>query len=119
MDNRRRGTYYEQRACQFLGEMGYGIVETNFLCKSGEIDIIAVDGDVWVFVEVKFKKSARYGQPYEMVHYAKQQKIGKAAMFYRKKSNISDQSFRFDIISILGDDIEHYKNAFVLSKSYY
>ncbi len=79
----------------------------------GEIDIIGSDGDVRVFFEVKYRRSAASGEPYEAVGYKKQRIICRTADHYRMIHSLSvDMPCRFDIISIRGDSIEWYKNAF-------
>ncbi len=79
----------------------------------GEIDIIGFDGDVCVFFEVKYRKSAIHGEPWEAVGYKKQRIISRTSDHYRMKKNMSaDRPYRFDIISIMGDEISWYKNAF-------
>lgn len=106
----------EAEACRFISEIGYTILEVNWRYKHLEVDIIAMDKDVLVFIEVKTRKSLRYGQPYEAVDYRKQQKLNRAANLYISyKKHQGD--VRFDIISIFSDsakkmEVEHIKDAF-------
>jgi len=112
------GNNHETLAAEFLKKLGYKITDKNFKVKAGEIDIIALDKKVLVFIEVKFRKNNKYGNPYEFVTVQKQQKITKAALLYIKKNNIK-ADFRFDVVSICGNEIEHIKNAFSPSSRYF
>ncbi len=107
------GDRAEDRAGDFLKQNGVRILERNFRCRTGEIDIIGSDDGIYVFFEVKYRRNGSSGRPFEAVGFAKQRKICRAADFYRMKMGLSeDAGFRFDVISILGDDISWYKNAF-------
>ncbi len=100
-------------AVRFLEKNGVRILERNYRCRMGEIDIIGLDGDTRVFFEVKYRKNASAGEPYEAVGYKKQRIICRTADHYRMTHSLSvDMPYRFDIISIRGDSTEWYKNAF-------
>lgn len=110
---REAGSRYEREAAARLSRMGYRILEENFRCRQGEIDLIAKDGKTLVFVEVKYRKDRQKGHPLEAVNRYKQQKIIRTAMYYCYKQKVFDaQACRFDIVSILGEDIELLKHAF-------
>lgn len=114
IENKRTiGSEYEKIAAEYLHNSGYEILFLNFRSKTGEIDIISMDGNTLVFVEVKYRSSAKYGYPEEAVDYRKQIKIRKTAMYYMMKEKYCDNtSVRFDVISILGKEIKHIKDAF-------
>ena len=113
MNQRKTGSVYEQKAALELQRQGYKILEMNYHCKVGEIDIIAKDKEYLVFVEVKYRKNAKAGMPQEAVHFQKQKKISKTAAYYLMTHGYRDNvSVRFDVVSILGDKIEVLKNAF-------
>ncbi|MGN0308421.1 MAG: YraN family protein [Lachnospiraceae bacterium] len=112
MNRRKLGTAYEQLAVGYLMDQGINILERNYHSSHGEIDIVARDGDTLVFFEVKYRKNADFGQPWEAVAYPKQKRICQAAREYCYKRKIVSQ-VRYDVISILGDEIEWYKNAFL------
>lgn len=103
MEQRKQlGNDSESLAGRFLMQKGYQIVETNFSCKRGEIDLIARKDDLLVFVEVRSKTSAQYGQPLETVNRKKQEKIRKAAEYYLYvHPELAGLYCRFDVISIL------------------
>ena len=85
----------------------------NMALQNGEIDLIARDGSVLVFIEVKYRKTGAYGDPAEAVDYRKQQKICKTADYYRMLRRIPDnQSCRFDVVAIQGREIRVIRNAF-------
>ena len=115
--NKKKGNIGEALARKFLENHGYKIVETNYRTKIGEIDIIAKEKDVIIFVEVKFRASLKYGSPKEAINFSKINNIKKVATQYLKQNNIYDLAkVRFDCIEIVGDlqdfEIEHIKNIF-------
>ncbi len=113
INKRSIGTVKEECAVAYLESNNYQIIEKNFRTRYGEIDIIAMDGECLVFVEVKFRSSVKYGYPEEAVDSFKQRKIINTALFYMNKRGIlSEYPCRFDVITILNDQINHTKNAF-------
>lgn len=111
-NKRRTGTEYERRAGAYLEERGYEILEYNFRCRMGEIDIIARDGEYLVFCEVKYRLDARSGHPAEAVDRRKQRTISKCALYYIMRRGLTDQACRFDMVSFEGDTVTVYPNAF-------
>ena len=110
--NKIEGVGGEIKAVDFLKEKGYNIIETNYTNKLGEIDIIALDGKTLVFVEIKCRSTLAFGRPCEAVDLKKQQKIRKVAELYLLIKGKYYSDCRFDVIEILGDEINHIKNAF-------
>ena len=113
------GKRSERMAAEFLKRRGYRILETNYRSAVGEIDIIASEKGVIVFVEVKARSSNRFGSPKGAVTPAKQRKISMAALDYLKRSGQVGTSARFDVVAIDtasgNTDIEVVKNAFALA----
>jgi putative endonuclease len=105
-----RGSAAEARAVEHLRARGYRIVERNFRCKLGEIDIVARDGDTVVFVEVRSRASARYGTALEAVSPAKQRQVARVAQVYAAQRRPS--ACRFDVIGITGTELVHIVDAF-------
>ncbi len=110
----------EKAAADFLIESGYRILERNYRCRAGEIDIVAEDADFLVFVEVKTRKSQSYGEAQEAVTPKKQIQISKAAQHYLAEHNRFDSDARFDVVSVYigsgsATQIEIYKSAFELA----
>lgn len=111
-NKRSVGTMYEQKAGAYLEEHGYEIIEYNFRCRLGEIDIIARDGEYLVFCEVKYRSHPGSGHPAEAVDERKQRKISKCALFYLTRYTTGDVPCRFDVIGIEGEKITLFQNAF-------
>ncbi len=104
----------EAQAVEYLKSQGYSILESNFRFKQLEIDIVAQDNelDELVFVEVKTRKNSRYGTPEQAVNRKKLRNLIHAGQIYLKRNNknLRAKNFRFDIISVLPDQIKHFKN---------
>ena len=90
----------ENIACKYLEEIGYRIIERNFNCRQGEIDIIAIDKDEYVFVEVKTRSNLCFGKPSEAVNDYKQKHIYKSTRYYMHINNIENAFIRFDVIEV-------------------
>ena len=114
MENRRRtGAEYEEKATEYLEGLGWRILERNYRCRTGEIDLIAADGPALVFVEVKYRRSGAYGSPAEAVDGRKQRTICRVADYYRMRHGIPDgQACRFDVVAVQGEEICLLRNAF-------
>ncbi len=114
MNKRECGNKYEAVAANTLTASGYTVLQRNYRCRIGEIDIIAQDRDVLVFVEVKYRLTDASGYPEESVSYTKQRKISATADYYCMKHGITDEiNRRFDVIAIDSAGIRHYENAFM------
>ncbi|MBI5555527.1 MAG: YraN family protein [Elusimicrobia bacterium] len=112
VDNRCKGFAGEEKAADYLRDLGYKILEQNWRSARGEVDIIALDREALVFVEVKSRQDIEYGLPQQAVNSFKQRQIIKAALGYLKSRGIMDQDIRFDVVSISGEGIELIENAF-------
>ncbi len=111
MDTILSGKDGEEKACNYLKSKKYKILEKNYRCLYGEIDIIAKYNNTLVIIEVKYRKSAKFGKGYEAVNYTKQQKIIKTLQYYINEKNVK-MPVRFDVISIDDNEITHIENAF-------
>ena len=103
----KKGRCFEDIACEYLTSLGYRILHRNFYCRGGEIDIIALDGDVLVFVEVKGTTTKL--NPAERINYKKLQRIYKCAEEFLLKTPA--QECRVDAILVEGSSIVHLKNV--------
>ena len=118
------GKIGESLAAKFLKQKGYQIIERNYRSAWGEIDLVVQDGDVLAFVEVKTRRSLKFGAPQLAVTNSKQRKISKTALQYLQEKELFDYVCRFDVISIVFPPdpsepiIEHIENAFELSEEY-
>ena len=108
----------EKISIEFLKKQGYKIVETNYRCSVGEIDIVAKDKDVLCFVEVKTRKSDEYGLPEEAVDWHKQRKLVKVALAYLEEKKVYGQDLRFDVVSVYPGHIKLIKDAFIVRTDY-
>jgi putative endonuclease len=120
MGNKRLGERGEEIAAAYLMGQKFTIVERNFRCKGGEVDIIARDGKTVVFVEVKTRRNLSFGPPQLALTPFKQRQISKAALTWLAKNKLHDSSARFDVIAILIPDhevpvIDHIRDAFDLA----
>lgn len=110
-DKQKIGNLGEEKASELLSKKGYKIVETNYRFKKAEIDIIAKNDLFLIFVEVKTRKNNKFGNPEEFVSERKIELFQDTAEFYMLEHNIN-LNLRFDIISVTGDEIEHFEDAF-------
>lgn len=113
------GAWGEEKAVRFLKRRGYKIIDRNFRCRFGEIDIIAEKDDYLIFVEVRLRKDTRYGAPEETVDWRKQQKLRMTADYYLM-THETELDVRFDVLALYahhGENtwplpLKHIKNAF-------
>ena len=117
---RKLGLYGEDLACKYLQAKGYVILERNFRCRRfGEIDIVASKAGVLSFIEVKTRRSSRYGKPAEAVTLAKQRKIYRVAQYYLQMRGLASRIpvLSFDVVEIIiegsaGMRFFHYPHCF-------
>ena len=118
MTTKEIGDFGEEIASRFLEKKGISVLKRNYRCRTGEIDIIARDGDTIVFCEVKTRLSKAYGTPAEFVDFRKRQRITGAALYYLGRDDVD---IRFDVIEVMyraaGDvlavtEINHIESAF-------
>lgn len=96
----RPGEAGERLACEHLERIGFEILQRNFRCRSGEVDVIAREGDATVFVEVKDRAGPSHGEGFEGVTFGKRRRIIRAARLYAAAHGLSDSPLRFDVVSI-------------------
>lgn len=112
-NTRTLGSQYEKKAAAFLKEQGYQILQMNYRCKLGEIDIVCRDREYLAFVEVKYRSTARQGEAVFAVDYKKQRKLSRSAAWYLIEHKLSEQTpCRFDVVGIDGTQVTLIKNAF-------
>ena len=118
LNNRELGKLGEYFANKYISQNGYLPLEKNYRTKGGEIDIIAKDGDYTVFIEVKARKSIRFGYPREAVDYRKQIKIKNIANIYLSKNNKFNSHIRFDVIEVMLNTINEVKSITLLKNAF-
>ncbi len=113
--NRRSiGSDKEKAAGVYLEQKGHRILHYNYRTRMAEADLVSLDGETYVFTEVKYRSDASQGHPLEAVTKAKQRRIRMAALFYLEDHDLSPDTtpVRFDVIAILGNELTHIENAF-------
>ena len=107
------GNQYEALAAEYLQKEGYDIIERNFHCRQGEIDLVARDGEYLCFVEVKYRGTARWGDSLSAVDFRKQQRISRTALYYLARHGYGTETpCRFDVVGITPTGTTLIKNAF-------
>nr|WP_154893598.1 YraN family protein [Paenibacillus xylanexedens] len=119
LTRQQKGKLGEEAACRWLREQDYHIIEQNWRCRRGELDIIALHGDLLVFVEVRSRSGAgKYGTPQESVDLRKMQQVRSTAAVYLQQSRGKELQIRFDVVAVMLDPagqivtVEHIENAF-------
>jgi putative endonuclease len=119
MQKKELGKKGEEKALRFLKKRGYCIIEKNYVCKMGEMDLIAKEKDTLVFIEVKTRTSTEFGPPQLAVNSSKQRQLSKVALYFLKEKKLEDVKARFDVVAILlgqkGEEIELIRDAFDLN----
>jgi putative endonuclease len=118
VDRKRLGERGEDAAAAFLQRSGMTVVERNWRCTAGEVDIVALDGEAIVLVEVKTRRTVGKGTPEEAVTAAKRRRYAKLAAAYTQNAGVSDVDVRFDVVTLLviaADRalLRHHRAAFV------
>jgi len=112
----RTGKRGEDIAVDYLKKEGYQIVERNYRCLFGEVDIVAKDRGTVVFAEVKSRRSDRFGDPQAAVGLEKQKKLSRIAMKYLEERRLYPCNARFDVVAVkifpAGNEVEIIRNAF-------
>lgn len=100
MDRNETGRLGEKLAQEFLRKRGFTIIDTNYRCQEGEIDIVALQDDCLVFVEVRAKMSLAFGNPEESVTHTKKKRLIAAAQHYRQNHDNLPESWRIDFVAV-------------------
>jgi putative endonuclease len=108
------GLAAEARAVRLLVARGYHIVERNFRCKAGELDVVARDGETLCFVEVRSRADDFHGSAESTIGRAKQRQVARIAMHYIGLRNPDFRRSRFDVVAITGDEINLIQDAWRL-----
>jgi putative endonuclease len=119
VDGRREtGRRGEDVAAALVTRLGWRLVERNFRCRAGEIDVVALDGDTVVFVEVRTRAGPGFGTPHESVDGRKQAQVGRVARHFLSARGWHERPARFDVIGVRLDAeppaVEHVRGAFDL-----
>ena len=116
-ERQKLGRWGEQLAAQRLGAQGYVMLDRNWRCRRGEIDLVAKEGDVLVFVEVKTRRGRDYGTPEEALTKYKAKRLLELGQHYLLEHNLEDVEWRVDLVAVELDRqgkllrFEHITNA--------
>ena len=112
-NKRQTGSHYEDQVAAFLKQQGFLILEQNFHCRRGEIDLIARDGKYLVFIEVKYRKNGAFGSALDAIDIRKAAQVRQiAAIYLHQKRYPEDTPCRFDAAGVDNNRITYIKNAF-------
>ncbi len=113
-NKRSVGSKWEHIVADYLRSLGYIVLDMNYRTRYSEIDVIAQDRNDLVFIEVKYRATGNAGDPLEAINQSKINRIKNASLYYLKenKYDVDNTNIRYDAIGILGDKINHIKNAF-------
>ena len=100
----------EDVAVEYLKSLNYNILDRNFICRQGEIDVIALDGNYVVFVEIKARTSREYGLPSEAVTNTKIKHMMKTAEYYLYIKHLEKENIRFDVVEVYVKNDKYYIN---------
>ena len=117
--NRRQiGAQYELLARQYLERAGLRFYAANVTLRGGELDLIMCDGDIWVFVEVRYRKSSLYGDAAASVSYTKQRRLLRSAAIWlaERDGSFETTDCRFYVLAITGSQLQWLPNAFTATE---
>ena len=112
IDRRALGTSGEDAAAAWYEAKGYEVVARNWRCRDGELDLVVRNGRTYVFCEVKTRTSDAFGVPAEAVTRTKRQRIRHLAARWLSEASSPARDIRFDVVAILGDDLQVIEGAF-------
>lgn len=98
--NQTIGKAGEKAGAEFLAEKGYRILDRNVKTPLGELDLVAEDRGALVFIEIKTRRSSRFGTPEEAVSLSKQRRLARLALWYSARRLKNDQPIRFDVLAV-------------------
>ena len=109
---REVGSNGEKVAAEWYEAHGYEVVDRNWRCREGELDLVVRAGRLFVFCEVKARTSDAFGAPVEAITYEKRRRIRHLAARWIEESPVRPAEIRFDVVAVLGDQIEVIPGAF-------
>lgn len=120
--NQTQGQRGEGLAVAYLEARGFQVLQRNYRCPLGELDLVAREGEHLVFVEVKCRTSSRFGHPAEAVGYRKKKRLERLARYYLREHRLENQPCRFDVVSVVLSrgqaSVELFRNAFGVNEGW-
>ncbi len=113
---RAYGAAGEERAAAWYRARGYRVLDRNWRCRDGELDLVVARGRLLVFVEVKARRTDRFGSPLEAVTRTKQLRLRRLALRYLEATGARPSAMRFDVVSILAGHLEVVEAAFLCGR---
>jgi len=107
------GDLGERAAEDHVRRLGWRVLDRSWRRRSGELDLVAADGETVVFIEVKARSSSRFGLPEESVGRAKQARLSRLAQSYLQERGLTGRPARFDVIALSGGELRHIRGAFM------
>ncbi|MGE5581122.1 MAG: YraN family protein [Bacillota bacterium] len=117
-DKKALGDWGEHLAADYLKNQGYLLIANNYRCPYGEIDLIAREGPIWCFIEVKTRMGLSFGYGYQGVTRTKQKHIIKVAQYYLNRAGLYEAPARFDIVSIDFVAVDQYRIELIRNAFY-
>lgn len=111
-ERRNVGAEVERRVAVYFEQCGYEVVDRNFLVRGGELDLVLRNGEVLVFCEVRSRAGNRWGTPAESIGPRKIRRVVLAARHWLARHGDGGLDLRFDVVSVVGPDLEHLEGAF-------
>ena len=109
----QRGQQAESLACRFLESQGLRLIQRNWRCKLGELDLVMLDGDTVVFVEVRYRRHIAWGGAIESIDWRKRQRLASAAqLFLQRETRWTSKPCRFDVVTLGPGQSDWIRNAF-------
>ena len=112
MNRKKEGVTGEQTVCEYISAQGMRVMQRNFSCRGGEIDIVARDKGTLVFIEVKSRESEAFGFGAEAVTRTKRRRIVQAAKLFLLIHKAPEMDVRFDVAVVTRGEVEYIKDAF-------
>ncbi len=112
MNNRKKGRNYELKTAEYLQNNSFQILDMNYNCRFGEVDIIAKEQEELVFIEVKYRMNDKYGHPSEAINFYKKRNIINVSRWYIHENKLYETNIRYDVAIWLNGKLEYYKGAF-------
>lgn len=112
MNKRCVGSLYEDICAEYLTENGFNVLQRNYKCKVGEIDIVAEKDNIIRFIEVKYRGNGKYGFALESIDLKKQNRIKRAASWFLNEKGLNGVQCSFDVITVENNVVEYYFNCY-------
>ena len=111
-NNKDKGNTYEDKTVEYLKKTGMEVLDRNYRCRFGEVDLVCEEDRDLVFVEVKYRMNGKYGHPSAAINYYKRRNIVNVSRWYVQEKKRFEQNVRYDVAIWFNGRLEYYKGAF-------